>query len=198
MRFNPIDFFYDLFSGNPYLIGALIVAVLISLIPNSLCEFILELPTIIKRILEKKPVDVPNQQANQKYDFLPSDNNYFTFKGRIGRKVFIKRSLLAYLGVILVVLLFSWLAGSPSKIEDVSLYTALMFVFIIPFTLLLYANINRRFHDIGKSSKWTWAMFLASNTVAPIYLLVLLYLFCKKGNPYPNEYGPDPLQQYVK
>lgn len=92
-------------------------------------------------------------------------------------------------------LFFSWVAGSPSKIEEVSLYTALMFVFIIPFTLLLYANINRRFHDIGKSSKWTWAMFLASNTVAPIYLLALLYLFCKKGNPYPNEYGPNPLQQ---
>ena len=190
MRFNPIDFFYNLFSGNPYLIGAVIVAVIISLIPNSLCEFILELPTKIKRILEKKPVDVPNQQANQNYDFLPSDNNYFTFKGRIGRKI-----LLAYLGIILVVLFFSWVAGSPSKIEEVSLYTALMFVFIIPFTLLLYANINRRFHDIGKSSKWTWAMFLASNTVAPIYLLALLYLFCKKGNPYPNEYGPNPLQQ---
>lgn len=195
MRFNPIDFFYNLFSGNPYLIGAVIVGVIISLIPNSLCEFILELPTKIKRILEKKPVDVPNQQANQNYDFLPSDNNYFTFKGRIGRKIFIKRTLLAYLGIILVVLFFSWLAGSPSKIEEVSLYTALMFVFIIPFTLLLYANINRRFHDIGKSSKWTWAMFLASNTVAPIYLLALLYLFLKKGNPYPNEYGPNPLQQ---
>lgn len=83
MRFNPIDFFYNLFSGNPYLIGAVIVAVIISLIPNSLCEFILELPTKIKRILEKKPVDVPNQQANQNYDFLQSDNNYFTFKGRI-------------------------------------------------------------------------------------------------------------------
>jgi hypothetical protein len=52
MRFNPIDFFYNLFSGNPYLIGAVIVAVIISLIPNSLCEFILELPTKIKRILE--------------------------------------------------------------------------------------------------------------------------------------------------
>lgn len=44
MRFNPIEFFYELLNGNPYLIGMLIVAVCISLIPNSLCETILELP----------------------------------------------------------------------------------------------------------------------------------------------------------
>ena len=44
MRFNPIEFFYELLNGNPYLIGVLIFTVCISLIPNSLCETILELP----------------------------------------------------------------------------------------------------------------------------------------------------------
>lgn len=195
MRFNPIEFFYELLNGNPYLIGMLIVAVCISLIPNSLCETILELPQKIKKMFAKKPVDAPIQQANQNYDFIPSDDNYFTFKGRIGRKVFIKRTAFAYLGIILVALFFAWLTDSTSKIEKNPLYIALILAFMVPFTLFLYANMNRRFHDIGKSSNWTLAMFLASNTVAPIYFLALLYLFCKKGNPDANEYGPNPLQQ---
>lgn len=195
MRFNPIEFFYELLNGNPYLISMLIVAVCISLIPNSLCETILELPQKIKKMFAKKPVDAPIQQANQNYDFIPSDDNYFTFKGRIGRKVFIKRTALAYLGMILVAVFFSWLAGSTSELEKVSLYSALMLAFMAPFTLFLYANINRRFHDIDKSSKWTLTMFLASNIVAPVHFLLLLYLFCKKSNPNANEYGPNPLQQ---
>lgn len=195
MRFNPIEFFYELLNGNPYLIGMLIFAVCISLIPNSLCETILELPQKIKKMFAKKPVDAPIQQVNQNYDFVPSDDNYFTFKGRIGRKVFIKRTAFAYLGIILVALFFAWLTDSTSKIEKNPLYIALILAFMVPFTLFLYANMNRRFHDIGKSSNWTLAMFLASNTVAPIYFLALLYLFCKKGNPDANEYGPNPLQQ---
>lgn len=194
MRFNPIEFFYELLNGNPYLIGVLIFTVCISLIPNSLCETILELPQKIKKMFAKKPVDAPIQQANQNYDFVPSDDNYFTFKGRIGRKVFIKRTAFAYLGIILVALFFAWLTDSTSKIEKNPLYIALILAFMVPFTLFLYANMNRRFHDIGKSSNWTLAMFLASNTVAPIYFLVLLYLFCKKGIPNANEYGPNPLQ----
>ena len=195
MRFNPIEFFYELLNGNPYLIGVLIFTVCISLIPNSLCETILELPKKIKKMFGKKPVDAPIQQTKQNYDFIPSDDNYFTFKGRIGRKVFIKRTAFAYLGIILVVLFFAWLTDSTSKIEKNPLYIALILAFMVPFTLFLYANMNRRFHDIDKSSNWTLAMFLASNTVAPIYFLVLLYLFCKKGNPNANEYGPNPLQQ---
>lgn len=195
MRFNPIEFFYELLNGNPYLIGVLIFTVCISLIPNSLCETILELPQKIKTMFSKKHVDAPIQQTKQNYDFVPSDDNYFTFKGRIGRKVFIKRTAFAYLGIILVVLFFAWLTDSTSKIEKNPLYIALILAFMVPFTLFLYANMNRRFHDIDKSSNWTLAMFLASNTVAPIYFLVLLYLFCKKGNPNANEYGPNPLQQ---
>lgn len=195
MRFNPIEFFYELLNGNPYLIGVLIFTVCISLIPNSLCETILELPQKIKKMFAKKPVDAPIQQVNQNYDFVPSDDNYFTFKGRIGRKVFIKRTAFAYLGIILIALFFAWLTDSTSKIEKNPLYIALILAFMVPFTLFLYANMNRRFHDIGKSSNWTLAMFLASNTVAPIYFLALLYLFCKKGNPDANEYGPNPLQQ---
>lgn len=195
MRFNPIEFFYELLNGNPYLIGVLIFIVCISLIPNSLCETILELPQKIKKMFVKKPADAPIQQVNQNYDFVPSDDNYFTFKGRIGRKVFIKRTAFAYLGIILVALFFAWLTDSTSKIEKNPLYIALILAFMVPFTLFLYANMNRRFHDIGKSSNWTLAMFLASNTVAPIYFLALLYLFCKKGNPDANEYGPNPLQQ---
>lgn len=195
MRFNPIEFFYELLNGNPYLIGVLIFTVCISLIPNSLCETILELPQKIKKMFAKKPVDAPIQQVNQNYDFVPSDDNYFTFKGRIGRKVFIKRTAFAYLGIILLALFFAWLTDSTSKIEKNPLYIALILAFMVPFTLFLYANMNRRFHDIGKSSNWTLAMFLASNTVAPIYFLALLYLFCKKGNPDANEYGPNPLQQ---
>lgn len=195
MRFNPIEFFYELLNGNPYLIGVLIFIVCISLIPNSLCETILELPQKIKKMFVKKPADAPIQQVNQNYDFVPSDDNYFTFKGRIGRKVFIKRTAFAYLGIILVALFFAWLTDSTSKIEKNPLYIALILAFMVPFTLFLYANMNRRFRDIGKSSNWTLAMFLASNTVAPIYFLALLYLFCKKGNPDANEYGPNPLQQ---
>lgn len=195
MRFNPIEFFYELLNGNPYLIGVLIFTVCISLIPNSLCETILELPQKIKKMFAKKPVDAPIQQVNQNYDFVPSDDNYFTFKGRIGRKVFIKRTAFAYLGIILLALFFAWLTDSTSKIEKNPLYIALILAFMVPFALFLYANMNRRFHDIGKSSNWTLAMFLASNTVAPIYFLALLYLFCKKGNPDANEYGPNPLQQ---
>ena len=70
MRFNPIEFFYELLSGNPYLIGMLIFAVCISLIPNSLCETILELPQKIKKMFAKKPVDAPIQHASLQTSFL--------------------------------------------------------------------------------------------------------------------------------
>lgn len=38
-------------------------------------------------------------------------------------------------------------------------------------------------------------IFTVCISLIPIYFLALLYLFCKKGNPDANEYGPNPLQQ---
>lgn len=191
MRFNPIEFFYELFNGNPYVVTVMILSVIIALIPDSLVYFIKDIPSKIKNIFKSKPA---NSSASATYDFVPADNNYFTFKGRLSRSSYIKRTLLAYVGVVAVVLFCCWLAGSTAKIEQGSAYTILMFVLIIPLAIVIYASMNRRFHDIGKSSKWTLAMFLASNTLTIVYFLAILYLFYKKGVDGPNEYGPDPLQ----
>lgn len=192
MRFNPIEFFYELLSGNPYVIGVFVIAIIISIFPNSLYYFIADIPNKVKKLFKGKPVQ--HSPSNYNSDFVPADNNYFTFKGRLARGAFIKRTLLAYAGVAVVVFFCCWLAGSTDKVKEGSAYTILMFVLLIPLTIVIYASMNRRIHDIGKSSKWTWIMFFASNTVQPLYFIALLYLFCKKGNESSNEYGPNPLQ----
>lgn len=121
-------------------------------------------------------------------NFIPADNNYFTFKGRLARGSFIKRTLLCYL-VFIICLSVLYYPGAP-----LGKLAYLVFVPIFIFGIMLYANMNRRIHDIGRSSKWTWAMFFASNALPPLYFIALLYLFCKKGDEDSNEYGPNPLQ----
>ena len=48
MRFNPIEFFYELFNGNPYVVTVMILSVIIALIPDSLVYFIKDIPSKIK------------------------------------------------------------------------------------------------------------------------------------------------------
>ena len=124
-------------------------------------------------------------------NFVPADNNYFTFKGRLARGPFIKRTLIVYAAIVILLILFY---EAPMRGQAYTAVNALWFVPSIPLIIILYAGINRRFHDIGKSSKWTWMSFFASGILTIVYFLAILYLFYKKGDEGSNEYGPDPLQ----
>jgi uncharacterized membrane protein YhaH (DUF805 family) len=119
---------------------------------------------------------------------------YFSFSGRINRKQFALRAAAAYIVVLAVI----WFFYEPISTHT---YDKINFFFYIPLIAVLwggvwflYANINRRFHDIGRSGKWTVAMFISAK-ISLVYILFLLYLLFKQGIIGPNEYGEDPLQE---
>ena len=119
---------------------------------------------------------------------------YFSFSGRIGRKDFIIRIIAAYSIVILAIF---------SLYEPINPYVGINYSSYIPLVFFawfglwfVYANINRRFHDIGKSSIWTTAMFFSAK-ITLIYVIFTLYLILKKGSPEANKYGDIPSKKDV-
>ena len=114
---------------------------------------------------------------------------YFSFSGRIGRKDFCIRVIPVYLVTFLGI--FSLFEPINPRVGiDYSSYIPL--AFILWFGLwFLYANINRRFHDIGKSGTWTTIMFFCSK-ITLVFILFNLYLLYTKGSPETNKYGEVP------
>lgn len=113
-----------------------------------------------------------------------------SFSGRINRKQFISRSIVIYAFLIIAILLF-YEPINPYKGMEQLIPLAPLLVIAWGGLLIMYANINKRFHDIGKSSKWTIVVFVASS-VTIIYIIAMLYLMIKKGIPEENQYGKCP------
>lgn len=55
-------------------------------------------------------------------------------------------------------------------------------IYMILLVPLISVSI-RRLHDIGRGGEW-WLLALI-----PILLIVLVVLWCRPGQPHPNEYG---------
>jgi Predicted membrane protein len=114
---------------------------------------------------------------------------YFSFSGRIGRKDFCIRVISGYL--VTFVGIFSLFEPINPRI-GINYSSYIPLAFILWFGLwFLYANINRRFHDIGKGSTWTAIMFFSSK-ITVVFVLFNLYLFFIKGSPSANKYGEAP------
>lgn len=114
----------------------------------------------------------------------------FRFSGRINRKQFILRTILTYVFIIIAILLLYEPINPYKGAEQLVSYAPLI-VIVWGCLWVMYANINKRFHDIGKSGKWTAVIFITS-TVTLIYILAMLYLILKKGMPEDNQYGKCP------
>lgn len=124
-------------------------------------------------------------ENNKKEFFNAADDNYFTYKGRLARKPFIIRTIIFYLIIALIYLLIA-----KYNLDEI----IFSYVFIFPILWAIFANANRRFHDIGKSSKWTWMFFFSGPILPIVQIAILIYLFVKKGQDGPNQYGDDPLK----
>lgn len=117
-------------------------------------------------------------------------SNFFSFSGRTTRKefwtfypiYFFFAMLAAFLYYLLIMLspIFIWIVAGLS----IALGTS------------MYALLTRRLHDIGKSGKWVFVLFILNMSakndgaavISVIYLVYILYLCSKKSVP-DNKYG---------
>lgn len=106
----------------------------------------------------------------------------FSFKGRIRRT----RFWLTNICIVLLMVPYS-LAGEDSSNEISDGLALYILLTIIPYAWIIFANIAKRLHDLGKSG---WFLLLS---YIPIFgWLFDLYVAFAKGQECDNEYGPNP------
>lgn len=113
---------------------------------------------------------------------------FLTTKGRLNRKPYILRGIL--LGILSSVLSNVMEVMSESDSLVMNLLTLVLFAAIIALCVLSVMLVIRRWHDLGKSGWFTLLLF-----VPLANLFVGIYLWVKKGDEGPNQYGEDPLAQ---
>ena len=121
---------------------------------------------------------------------------FFTFTGRLNRKPYIMRSLVAiFLPVVLAFVLFYLFAGGLKPGQEY-LHKDLLWLHVTVHSLLIILAIFmgfslgvRRCHDLDKSGWW-----LLLGAVPYINIAWGLYLACKRGTVGPNRYGDDPIR----
>jgi uncharacterized membrane protein YhaH (DUF805 family) len=62
---------------------------------------------------------------------------------------------------------------------------ALLFIFSIAISVALLGASARRLHDMGQSGHWLW-LYLLSLGIVPLIMCIM------EGQPYANQWGPDP------
>jgi uncharacterized membrane protein YhaH (DUF805 family) len=102
---------------------------------------------------------------------------YFSYEGRLNRKIYIIRIL-----ITLMIIHFTSLINSTQA--SVSFDNIIGAVIIIACSISIMMLSIRRAHDLNK--KWPWALliFIPGG---------ILYLFIAAGSPTVNEYGSIPL-----
>ena len=117
-------------------------------------------------------------------------DNFFSFSGRTTRKEFwtfypiyvffaMLSAFLYYLLIMLAPIFILIVAGLS-----------------IALGISMYALLTRRLHDVGKSGKWAFVLFILNvlaridivAVISVIYLVYILYLCSKKSVP-DNKYG---------
>lgn len=122
-------------------------------------------------------------------------DNFFSFSGRTTRKEFWTFYPIYVLFAILATFLFCLLIFMLPPIFIwivVGLYIGLS----IPFGISIYALFTRRLHDVGKSGKWVFVLFILNiftkiNVIAVISTICLVYILylCSKKSVPDNKYG---------
>ena len=115
---------------------------------------------------------------------------YFTFHGRMNRKTYIEYTFLALLyGLFTAMLLYLGGTSAPNSANSFN-YLSLGIVLIIPTVWLLLSTNIRRWHDLGRHGYFVW-INIACLAVPALYIILLAYLFYKKGTDGANQFGPD-------
>ena len=131
--------------------------------------------------------------------------DYFSWRGRIGRRTYWLRSLAAALvvGVIAV-------TGELLRPYAWPVATALAAIAILLGAWICATLVVRRFHDhgrhgwmglaavaagafIGSAGQWFGAGLPAMTLASVVGLALSIYLGFVRGIRGPNEYGPDPV-----
>ena len=121
--------------------------------------------------------------------------NYFSFSGRLNRKPFILRSIVAtFVPILLAILLFFFFAGGFRPGMEYQ-HKNLLWLHVLLHSLLIILAIIagfslgiRRCHDLDKSGWW-----LLLGMIPYINVAWGLYLMCKRGTIGRNRYGDDPI-----
>ncbi|MBE3510633.1 DUF805 domain-containing protein [Enterobacter cloacae complex sp. I2] len=109
--------------------------------------------------------------------YLKVLKKYFVFRGRACRREYWMFSLVSFLITLLLALLHIIL---DLHFDIQGIYQLLV---LIPAIALA----SRRLHDTGRTAWW-----LLLSIIPLIGWLILLFFFCKQGNPGENRFGPDP------
>ena len=112
--------------------------------------------------------------------------NFFRWEGRLNRKPYILYSIGIWFLMLILNVVADVLGDSRSSVALLvafALYLAVL-ALCVPSVMLTI----RRWHDLGKSG-WFSLLLL----VPLVNFVVGLYLWVKKGDDGPNQYGEDPL-----
>jgi uncharacterized membrane protein YhaH (DUF805 family) len=121
--------------------------------------------------------------------------NFLSYRGRIGRqKYIIGLIVVSVLSAIIGFLYFFVVLSSLTLILSKAGFLAVIFMFLLGFIVSLIpvfltsTLIIKRFHDVGKSGWWWFALLI------PIYNIHLaIGLLTERGITGPNPYGEDIL-----
>jgi uncharacterized membrane protein YhaH (DUF805 family) len=121
--------------------------------------------------------------------------NIFSYQDRIGRQKYIIGLIgAAILSVIIEFLYFFIVLSSITLALSKNGFLSIIFVFLLGIIIALIpvfltsTIIVKRFHDVGKSGKWWFALLI------PIYNIHLsIGLLTERGAAGPNLYGEDTL-----
>lgn len=120
--------------------------------------------------------------------------NYANFNGRARRSEYWYFSLMNVLIIMLIViigLVVTVGSGSEGGIFSLGIFWVLYMLYALGTFIPSIAVLVRRLHDVGKSG---WFYFIAFvPIIGGIWLLVLLFT---EGDAGPNEYGPDPKNEF--
>lgn len=111
---------------------------------------------------------------------------FLTYHGRLNRKPYILRGLLVGITSSVLSNVMGVMAESSSL--ALNLVSLVLLVVVLALCVVSVMLMIRRWHDLGKSG-WFSLLLL----VPLVNFVVGLYLWVKKGDDGPNQYGEDPL-----
>lgn len=117
-------------------------------------------------------------------------DNFFSFSGRTTRKEFWTFYPIYFFFAMLAAFLYYLL------IMLAPIFILIVAGLSIALGISMYALLTRRLHDVGKSGKWAFVLFILNvlaridivAVISVIYLVYILYLCSKKSVP-DNKYG---------
>lgn len=129
----------------------------------------------------------------------------FKPSGRIGRKDFFKNSVFNLISYFLLFYFLLTLMPVFTQTDNVFIKVSFLFGFFYAFVLVYvcFCLLAKRMHDIGFRLWWLWLVMIVVQVVCGkvfppvksvyaaqgINLLLLLFLFFKKGQNQANKFG---------